>query len=260
MQAVVPYHVWVVLFSVKQQERANAMRWLGVVGVFAAAVSSAGFSTTVRAEETQVDEARPAPAAPAEQVAVTVLERGKKVKDLEGPAGAGFYFQFNVPEGSDKLVIQTEGDGNVDLFLSQGNMPSITQFDYAARGKDADEKITIRNPRPGTWNALVYGRGKFDDVEVKATWEKGRDVAVVTQAPPPVVVRESAPPVVIRESAPPVVVREPAPVYVYPEPVYVYPRTRIVIGGSFWWPHRWYGGHYGGWHGGWHGGHHGGHR
>jgi hypothetical protein len=156
-----------------------------------------------------------------------------------------------VPAGSDKLVVQTEGDGDVDLFLSQGNMPKITQFDYAAKGKDADEKITIRNPRAGTWYALVYGRAKFDDVEVRATWDKGRGVAVVTTSPPPVVIRETPPPVVIRETPPPVVVREPAPVYVYPDPVYVYPRpsTSIVIGGGFWWPWHhssWHWGHYGG--------------
>jgi len=133
-----------------------------------------------------------------------VIEADHACGGLGAKEGGLVTLKINVPEGLDRMVIETwGGQGNLDVFVRHGQAPDPKNHEYRGTGPGNAERIGIARPREGWWYIGLHGRTAFSDASVRVTFQ----VAGVPEAPPVVV---SPPPV----APPPVVVnpRDPIPV------------------------------------------------
>ena len=108
---------------------------------------------------------------PDQPVPAMVLRSDEAVKDMAGQAGTAYYFQIYVAPDADRLVVNTSGgQGDVDLYLSYGRLPEPDQYDYVSNHEGTAEKISLRNPRAGTWYAMVFGYEDFRNVSLVGSW------------------------------------------------------------------------------------------
>lgn len=107
----------------------------------------------------------------------TALRLNEAVANLAGRSGSRRYFELHVPPGTMALSVTTAGGaGDSDLYLSRGSLPEPKSYQYVSNGTDTNETITIRQPAPGKWYALIYGYGRFAGVTVRNLWKGGRPV------------------------------------------------------------------------------------
>ncbi len=126
------------------------------------------------------------------------------VTSLSGQRGEEIVFRISVEPGTDELIITTSGgDGDLDLYLSDGDRPSTKDFLHSSTGKSADERIVVQNPRAGTWQLLVHAFSRFGGASLRIdatrrlgrwaeilsptgsdSWQMGGDYAVTWRAGP----------------------------------------------------------------------------
>jgi hypothetical protein len=54
-------------------------------------------------------------------------------------------------------VVETVPNGDVDLFVKYGRVPSLTDWDYADQGLSKNFSISIDNAPQGVWYFMFYG-------------------------------------------------------------------------------------------------------
>ena len=69
------------------------------------------------------------------------------------------YYEINVPDGAESLTVElTDLDGNCDLYIRRGRLPSDKENDRSSkRSGRSDETIAIKQPKPAVYFIGVYG-------------------------------------------------------------------------------------------------------
>lgn len=85
---------------------------------------------------------------------------------VSGSLGRGSFqrFRIYVPAGATQLSVVAQmrahlSRGDVDIFVRQSRMPTMTESDCSSRSTSAVERCTINNPPAGDWYISVYGQG-----------------------------------------------------------------------------------------------------
>jgi fibronectin type 3 domain-containing protein len=75
--------------------------------------------------------------------------------------GRSMYYRISVPEGALQLLAQTNGSGNVDLFMRHGTQPTRNTADCRSTNDTTAERCVFFAPAPGDWYIMVYGNARF---------------------------------------------------------------------------------------------------
>ena len=75
----------------------------------------------------------------------------------DGTAATEHVFSFTIPSGTTNFRLTLSGNnGDAELLLKQGAVPTLAAFDYQSNGPDSNEAITVTSPTAGTWYAVVH--------------------------------------------------------------------------------------------------------
>ncbi len=88
----------------------------------------------------------------------------------DGANGSQNYFKINVPAGSSALsFVLTGGSGDADLYVKQGQKPTMS--DYACRPykNGNEEQCDFTNPAGGDWYAMLHGYSAYSGATLTAT-------------------------------------------------------------------------------------------
>ncbi|WP_242344588.1 pre-peptidase C-terminal domain-containing protein [Anaeromyxobacter terrae] len=126
------------------------------------------------------------------------LQNGVETK-LAAAKADRLCYTADVPAGQASLTVRTSGgEGNADLYLRSGAVPTLRTFDCRSAGRTTIESCTITSPAAGTWYVMLNATTAFSGVALTATSNRGRLVLVSggdqvgsinTMLPEPVVVR-----------------------------------------------------------------------
>ncbi len=111
------------------------------------------------------------------------LTTGESVQTTAA-GGQTLYYRLYVPEGTTRLLVQTRGSGDVDLYLRQGSQPTLSTFLCRSISFTSNEQCTVSSPAAGDWHLMVYGYARAtSSFQVTAT-QAGGNTLLPTQAPP----------------------------------------------------------------------------
>ncbi len=101
----------------------------------------------------------------------TLLVNGVPVTGIGGAAGSDKFYRIDVPAGQLTLEIQiTGGTGDCDLYVKQGTVPTITNWDYRPFVSGNEETVDVNNPAAGTWYIMLHGYADYANLTLKATY------------------------------------------------------------------------------------------
>lgn len=91
------------------------------------------------------------------------------VNNLAAPAGHERTFTFEVPEGADRLRIESQGGtGNADLSVRYADAPAGDVSDCASTNLDNVETCSFDHPTAGTWYITLRAESAYADVNLVA--------------------------------------------------------------------------------------------
>lgn len=97
----------------------------------------------------------------------TELVNGQMLTDLAGEQDSQQFFTIEVPEDARILWVDIRGlSGDADLFLKQGDKPTLEDFDYAPYQTGSNEHVLVRFPEPGTWHVMLHGYESYEQLEL----------------------------------------------------------------------------------------------
>ncbi len=103
-----------------------------------------------------------------QSIAISTLNPNTPVGSLTGATGSQVYFQFTAPSNANitSLKVTTSGGtGDADLYIRQGNLPTITNYDCKSDSPTTSESCAITSPLPGgTYYALIDGYSSYSGV------------------------------------------------------------------------------------------------
>ncbi len=103
----------------------------------------------------------------------TDLTSTGQASNLSGVAGSERYFSFTVPSGDAFVKFETSGNGDCDLFVKRGGLPSLADYDERpGLAGISNETVLIANPSPAeatTYYVMLRGIGVFSDVTLQVT-------------------------------------------------------------------------------------------
>ncbi len=103
---------------------------------------------------------------------VTPLAPGIPVTDLAGAAGSEQFFGIEVPAYVKTLrITMSGGAGDADLYVRQGQPPSIQRYDYRPTLQGNTEQATVTQPAPGVWYIMIRGYQAFAGVSLVVTFD-----------------------------------------------------------------------------------------
>lgn len=99
-----------------------------------------------------------------------VLISGTPLGGQAAATGSWKYYAIEVPAGSTKLTVSTNGaNGDADLFARQGSKPTTASYACKSDGATSVETCSVNNPTAGTWYVGVYAYAAFSSLTVTAT-------------------------------------------------------------------------------------------
>ncbi len=100
------------------------------------------------------------------------LENDVPVRGLSGTAGSERWYTFNVPAGSNMLVVQIgEGSGDVDLYTRHALRPTDTEYNCRPQGTGNSKTCVRVWPGSGTWHIRIKAITDYSGLMVKAKAE-----------------------------------------------------------------------------------------
>lgn len=100
----------------------------------------------------------------------TLLTSGNTVIGISGFAGSRAFYRILVPQGTARLVVETNsGLGDLDLMLRAGQPADTMRADCGSGGATTVERCIIHNPAPGEWSILLHGYAPFANTSLTAT-------------------------------------------------------------------------------------------
>lgn len=95
------------------------------------------------------------------------IKSGELVGDLRGAQDSERVFELVVPPNSRLLWVDIlGGQGDADLYLRYGKVPTTTDYDFAPFLGGNREHVLRRRPRAGRWYIMVHGYEEFSGVEL----------------------------------------------------------------------------------------------
>ena len=88
--------------------------------------------------------------------------------DLSQSTGQDVYYSVEVPAGALSLGVETKGDnGDADLYLRYGALPSTSVFDAKSISGDSNESIIMPTPQEGSWLILIHAYAEFSNLDLR---------------------------------------------------------------------------------------------
>lgn len=98
---------------------------------------------------------------------VTTLTNGVAKTSLTGASASMQYFVINVPAGQAKLDVKMSGGtGDADLYVRQGQLPTLSEWDYRPYIGGNDELVTVPAPAAGNWYVMIVGYTSYSGVSL----------------------------------------------------------------------------------------------
>ncbi|HEX6904773.1 MAG TPA: pre-peptidase C-terminal domain-containing protein [Thermoanaerobaculia bacterium] len=103
------------------------------------------------------------------QLPAALVEIGTTLGSLaDRRTGAWVYWRVEIGTGAPPLTISTElGNGDVDLYVRFGSLPTETQNDAASVNAENLEQVTVAAPRAGTYFIGIHGRARYEGVTLR---------------------------------------------------------------------------------------------
>jgi Lysyl oxidase/Bacterial pre-peptidase C-terminal domain/Chitobiase/beta-hexosaminidase C-terminal domain len=109
------------------------------------------------------------------------LTNGTAITSLAVAQGDKGYFKFTVPAGASRVDFVISGNnGDADLYVRYGALPSLTQWDYRPYSGNSNESVTVNNPQAGVWYVMVDAYRSFNGLTLKATHNASAAALVAT--------------------------------------------------------------------------------
>lgn len=103
------------------------------------------------------------------QAPAALIDYGTTLAGLtDRRTGAWVYWKVEIGAGAPPLTISTDfGNGDVDLYVRFGSLPTETQNDAASAHGENLEEVTIAAPRTGTYFIGIHARARYEGVTLR---------------------------------------------------------------------------------------------
>jgi len=100
---------------------------------------------------------------------VTLMQNGTPSQPQQSTTQAGrHYFAIDVPANRSRLVITTQGTGELTLYARFGTLPTTWGTQVSNVAGTANQRIEVPAPREGRWYILIFGWDGFSGVTLLA--------------------------------------------------------------------------------------------
>ncbi len=97
------------------------------------------------------------------------LTSGTAAAGLSGALGSEQFYQITILNGPSRLEIGVSGGtGDCDLYVRQGGLPTVTDYDYRPFLVGNNESVIINDCAPGIWYVMLRGYRAYADVALLA--------------------------------------------------------------------------------------------
>ncbi|CAM2069558.1 PKD domain-containing protein [Sulfidibacter corallicola] len=98
---------------------------------------------------------------------VTELSVPITVTGLSAGSDEALYFRLQAAQNLERLTFTLSGGtGNADLYLLEGELPAVDNYDLVSIGGANDESIDVPAPAGRTWYLMVHGAEAFADASL----------------------------------------------------------------------------------------------
>ena len=88
---------------------------------------------------------------------------------LSGYEGLNQYFKVDVPQGTERLVVDlNDGAGDASLYMRLDQAPTTTTYAHHSTAAGAGDRIAFNDPTPGWWYILLSSESAFTGVNIVA--------------------------------------------------------------------------------------------
>jgi microbial collagenase len=100
-----------------------------------------------------------------------VLQNGQAI-NVSGLKSSEQHFSLDLPENAYDLRIETQGTGDLDLYVKENALASLTEWDFRPYWIGSKEHVEILQPA-NQIDVMLYGYQKFANASLMATWKEG---------------------------------------------------------------------------------------
>jgi len=104
-----------------------------------------------------------------------LIQNNSIIKNLSSELLNSRYYKIEIIENVQNFIIKTwGGDGDCNLYLRYGEIPTDTEFDEISNSNDNNETINIINPQPGIFYIRIFAYKAYNGLsfEVNYSLEK----------------------------------------------------------------------------------------
>ena len=88
---------------------------------------------------------------------------------LSGYKGLNQYFKVEVPQGTERLVVDlSDGGGEASLYMRLDQAPTTSTYDHHSTQQGPNDRIAFNDPTPGWWYILLTTDSAFTGVNIVA--------------------------------------------------------------------------------------------
>ena len=88
---------------------------------------------------------------------------------LSGYDGLNQYFKVEVPQGTERLVVDlNDGAGDASLYMRLDQAPTTATYEHHSTSEGANDRIAFNDPTPGWWYILLTSESAFTGVNIVA--------------------------------------------------------------------------------------------
>ena len=97
------------------------------------------------------------------------LTPGIEYGPLSGYEGLNQYFKVDVPQGTERLVVDlNDGAGDASLYMRLDQAPTTSTYAHHSTAEGAGDRIAFNDPTPGWWYILLTSESAFTGVNIVA--------------------------------------------------------------------------------------------
>ncbi|WP_256597762.1 pre-peptidase C-terminal domain-containing protein, partial [Moritella viscosa] len=100
------------------------------------------------------------------------LENGIVKSPISGGTDSSAYYYIDAPANATELrFTMNGGTGDGELYVKFNDLPTEESYDCESKGSGNDEVCSFSDVQAGTYQILVHGYEKYDDVSLTATYK-----------------------------------------------------------------------------------------